>query len=399
MKLFLFLILALLNISCSQIITSVSAQTPVIYFSGEYSLDGKSMDIKFLYTKTYVKDTLIDNSDFKKFKWEKFKNFNDKHQVYYEYERLTTDEYILLDGKFKTVHKLKLKPEEQKGVLFGNDENIGYEYIDTRSYSPKPKFVPDEHSPIKYFSTADNNIFIYCENEDEKKVEISMNKGELKKALSENYFKTAAEILLRKDSVEADYDVQPGDEIQIIYATEQVSFKSEGTLGDKSSIKGEQKKLPSKKEITTIKCTDIKNEGKKKFITLDITKVSSKTNKNENSTSNVQIEENGDVLMENQVIGKKQKYKLDFKIDSFDISRIPEEYGQSNMTKNFITFTGITYDTLSGKPFPRIVYINSANYYQMYYLTYFPVPYIEYPGTQASITYVKLKGREYGKKE
>mgnify|MGYP007095760633 CR=1 FL=1 len=78
MKLFLFLILALLNISCSQIISSVSAQTPVIYFSGEYSRDGKSMDIKFLYTKTFVKDTLINNSDFKKFKWEKFKNHSPK---------------------------------------------------------------------------------------------------------------------------------------------------------------------------------------------------------------------------------------------------------------------------------------------------------------------------------
>lgn len=399
MKLFSFLIFVLLNIFCSQIISSVSAQTPVIYFSGEYKQDGQSKSIKLLYTKTFDKDTLIENSDFKKFRWEKFKNFNDRHEVYCEYQRLTSDEYILLDGKFKIIHKLKLKPEDQKGILFGKDEDIGYEYIDTRTYFPKPDFIPDAHSPMKFFSKQDKNIFLYCENEDEKKIEISMNKIELKKALSEAYFKTAAEILLRKDSVESDYNVQPGDELQLVYTIGQVSFTSEATIGDNSSIKGEQKILPPKKEITTIKCVGVKNEGKKKIISLDLTKFSTKTDKIETSTSSTEIDENGNILIENQLVGKKQMHKLDFKIDSLDISKISEEYRQDNMTNNYITFTGVTYDTLSGMKFPKIVYINSANYYQMYYLSYFPVPYIEYPGTKCRVSYVRLNGKEYGLKE
>ncbi len=398
MKLFLFLVLIVSNISCGQKITPPSSEIPVIFFSGQYETSGESKSVDFLYTKTFVKDTSVNGAEFKKFKWDKFRNYKDAHEVYYEFERITDDEYILLDEKLQNIHNLKLKPEQQKGILFGIEGNIGYEYIDTRTYSPKSNFAPDAHSPMRFFLTEDKNIFIYYET-DRKKIDVTMNKGDFKKSLTEGGFGLAAQILSRNDSLKTSFDIELGDELQLVYTTERVEFSFKGTIGKDNSQTGEQKKLPVSKEITSMKCTGVKKDGTKKIIFMDVIKFNSEKNKIENSPSQIEIEENGNVIMDGQIIAQEQTYKLDFKLDSIDVSQIPDDYKENVKSKYLFSFMGLTYDTLSGKLFPKALYINSVNYYQMYYLTYFPIPYAEYPGTTGRIAYVKLKGKEYGKKE
>jgi len=396
MKIFLFLILIVSNISCGQNKIGSLSQTPTIFFSGQYETNRQSNNVDFLYTKTFEKDTSINGAEFKKFKWDKFKNYKGVHEVYFEFERISNEEYILLTEKLQNIHNLKLKPEEQTGILFGKEGKIGYEYVDTRTYFPKSDFVPGSDSPMKFYLGEDKSVFIYYEP-DKERMDITVNNKEFKKSLTDGAFSIAAQILTRNDSMQTFYDIQPGDELQLVYTVGWTEFSSKGTLGkDSDTFTGEEKKLPSSEEITTMKCTDVKKAEGKRTITLDVSKFDSKKNKTENLSSIVGIEKNGNITIDNQVLGKEMTYNLDFKIDSADVSQIPDEYKDSGMSKYFLSFTGVTYDTLSGKPFPKALYINSVNYYQLYYLGYFPVPYAEYPGTTCKITYVKLKGKEYG---
>ncbi len=395
MKILLFLILTVSNISCGQNKIRSLSQTPTIFFSGQYETNRQSNNVDFLYTKTFEKDTSINGAEFKKFKWDKFKNYKGVHEVYFEFERISNEEYILLTEKLQSIHNLKLKPEEQTGTLFGKEAKIGYEYVDTRTYSPKSDFVPGSDSPMKLYLGEDKNVFIYYEP-DKERMDITVNNKEFKKSLTDGAFSIAAQILTKNDSIKTSFDIQKGDELQFVYTVERISFSSKSIDGKNEF--SEQKTLPSREEITTLKCIDVKKEKNKRTFSFDINKFDSDKNKSEKSSSKIEITENGDIIADNQIIGKEGTYKLDFKIDSIDVSLIPEEYKQNGMPGNFLSFTGVTYDTLSGKAFPKALYINSANYYQLYYPTFYPIALIEYSGTKASITYVKLNNKEHGSK-
>lgn len=377
----LFFVLVVANTSFGKICT-FGSDVPEIFISGKYD-ENKKVIMDYLYIKTFIKDTLINNIEFKKFQWDKFKNYREAHQIHYEFQRFTDEEFILLDGKLKIVHKLKPKPETQTGILYGTETEITY------------KSGKDALS--EKFSLADNEVFILLNIKD-KKFGGGMNGIEFKQILTGGAFEIAAKILTKKDSAETDYNIQPGDELQFVYIVERVGFSSEGTLGKDNSFKTEEKKLSSREEVITMKCTDVNNENGKKNLHFNIRKFSSEKNTTKESSSMIKIDEEGNVSMDDQVIAKEQTFKLDFKIETFDGSQLPEEYRTDAGSTSYFSFTGITNDTLSSKAFPKALYINSINYYTAYYLCYFPMFVAEYPGTKAEILYVKLNNKEYGNK-
>lgn len=92
--------------------------------------------------------------------------------------------------------------------------------------------------------------------------------------------------------------------------------------------------------------------------------------------------------------------KPDFKIDTFkfDESQVPQEQIEK-LKEPFVSFSGYIYYTIGDKEFPLVVkWESNSPYYNHYYLTDFPMGYIEFGNVKGEITYPKINGTEYGEK-
>jgi hypothetical protein len=69
----------------------------------------------------------------------------------------------------------------------------------------------------------------------------------------------------------------------------------------------------------------------------------------------------------------------------------------NNGSKEFF-LQGVTFDTIGGNIYPKIVQAKSDDPYRYYILPFFPMPFIEFGNVQGIITYTKIKGIENGTK-
>ena len=107
-----------------------------------------------LQVRTDLKDTLIENRNFLKFKTEDFTDYSDIEKTEIYYESFKDGNYRLLNRTLQTVHNIDYnKSEEQISTLFGEQVKTSLEYIDTRRSYPRDNLIATDKTPRKYFKT------------------------------------------------------------------------------------------------------------------------------------------------------------------------------------------------------------------------------------------------------
>ena len=98
----------------------------------------KKNEIIGLQVRTDLKDTLIENRDFIKFKTEDFTDYSDIEKTEIYYESFRDGNYRLLNRTFQTVHNINYnKTEEQIATLFGKQVKTSLEFIEKRKSYPR----------------------------------------------------------------------------------------------------------------------------------------------------------------------------------------------------------------------------------------------------------------------
>ena len=69
----------------------------------------------------------------------------------------------------------------------------------------------------------------------------------------------------------------------------------------------------------------------------------------------------------------------------------------NNGNKEFF-LQGVTFDTVGGNVYQKIVQAKSGDPYRYFILPFFPMSFIEFGNVQGIITYTKIKGIEKGTK-
>ncbi len=101
-----------------------------------------------LETKTILKDTVIDNKTFTKYKTESFTDNSQQKTINVFYEAFKDNFYYLLDSSLKTIHKINyLTNSPQTATVFGKTENVVIEFIDTRNSFPRDSLVATSKTP------------------------------------------------------------------------------------------------------------------------------------------------------------------------------------------------------------------------------------------------------------
>lgn len=359
----LFSQISLLDVTKSVIYVSYKQDTPT------------SAIYNYIFLKKVLYDTTINGKSFSKIEWAKFKNNELDKITFNEYERLVDNEYILLDSSFQTIHNVKLIADsENPGIIFGKKGQIKAEYIDSREYSPEEKLIPSIRTPLKFYMDDDceRNI-IYRKHLNT--IERTQDCNEGFKYLIDDIFTELSEGLNNTIPIESDFDLNAGDEIQLVYkkksyndSTFEAAFVNTQII---SIIYGGE---------------TIINNNKNLIITIDGINLSTGTD-NPPQTAYLPVNDSG-FYMEKYFIPTKD-FKPMLKIDSLVAD---------NETKAFISLSAYTYDTLNGKPFPYYTNYRSDSYLTSHIVTYFPMIYFSGNDTEGEITYAKLKGMEYGTK-
>jgi hypothetical protein len=113
-----------------------------------------------LQVRTDLKDTLIENRHFLKFKTEDFVDYSKIEKTETYFESFDNGNYRLLNRNLETVHNIDYnKTEEQIATLFGNQVNTSLEYIDTRRSYPRDSLIATDKTPRKYYTTDNSEIY------------------------------------------------------------------------------------------------------------------------------------------------------------------------------------------------------------------------------------------------
>ena len=113
-----------------------------------------------LQVRTDLKDTLIENRNFIKFKTEHFVDYSDIETTEIYFESFDNGNYKLLNSSFETVHDIGYnKTEEQIATIFGNQVKSSLEYIDTRRSYPRDSLIATDKTPRKYYTTGNSEIY------------------------------------------------------------------------------------------------------------------------------------------------------------------------------------------------------------------------------------------------
>ena len=105
-----------------------------------------------LETKTILKDTIIENTIFTKFKTENFTDYSQQKTIHFFYEAFKDNFYYLLDNTLKIIHEINyLTNLPQSGTIFGKTEIVEIEYIDTRNSFPREQLNCNKQNTKKVF--------------------------------------------------------------------------------------------------------------------------------------------------------------------------------------------------------------------------------------------------------
>ena len=323
-----------------------------------------------LQVRTDLKDTLIENRNFIKFKTEHFVDYSDIETTEIYFESFDNGNYKLLNRSFETVHDIGYnKTEEQIATIFGNQVKSSLEYIDTRRSYPRDSLIATDKTPRKYYTTGNSEIYAVI-IPDLKTVAVSSNGQFYTKQLFGDNYNDISEGIKNDFRTSNRFDIQPGDEIQLFYRRkwyndstglaeyEDKQFKTVRYIAD--TIVDGNKSL--KIEIEGYNYLSGLKDGPEEFL--------------------MQVSDSG-YYYGNQFIPFKE-YSTELKLI--------EKNGQ----KEFF-LQGVSKDTINGFTYEKIVQA-TPDPYRYFILPFFPMPFVEFGNVQVIITYSKIKGIEKGTK-
>jgi hypothetical protein len=355
------------SLSFGQITRSELANSK-IYIRATY-FDKKNEFIG-LQTRADLTDTTISNIRYKKIQTTDFTDYSGKRETNIYYEAFTDDSYYLLDKKLEFVHIINYKTDkEQTGTIFGKQQTLSLEFIDTRSSYPRDSLVPTEKTPRKYYQKDNSEIYTVI-IPDLKTVAVSSNGQSYTKQLFGDNYNDISEGIVNNFKTNNRFDIQPGDEIQLFYRRKWYN----DTTG---IVEYEDKQF---KNIKYVGNTII--DGKTSLrLQIDGYNYLSGS-KDDPEEFLMQVTDSG-YYYGNQFI--------EFKNYSTDL-KITEQNGQ----KSFF-LQGVSKDTINGFTYEKIVQA-TPDPYRYFILPFFPMPFVEFGSVQGIITYSKIKGIEKGTK-
>jgi len=339
-----------------------------IYVRATY-FDQKN-EIIGLQVRTDLKDTLIENRNFLKFKTEDFTDYSDIEKTEIYYESFRDGNYRLLNGTLQTVHNIDYnKTEEQIATLFGEQVKTSLEYIDTRRGYPRDSLIATEKTPRKYYRTDNSEIYAVI-IPDLTTLAVSSNGQFYTKQLFGDNYNDISEGIKNNFKSNNRFDIKPGDEIQLFYRRkwyndstgvaeyQDKQFKNFKYVGD-TIIEG---KKSLKMEIEGYNYLSGSKDGPEEFL--------------------MQVSDSG-YYYGNQFIPFKD-YSTELKLI--------EQNGQKGFS-----LQGVSKDTINGFTYEKIIQA-TPDPYRYFILPFFPMPFVEFGNVQGIITYSKIKGIEKGTK-
>ena len=337
-----------------------------IYVRATY-FDQKN-EIIGLQVRTDLKDTLIDNRHFLKFKTEDFVDYSNVEKTEIYFESFDGGNYKLLNKSLQIVHNIDFKEtEEQTATLFGEQVKTSLEYIDTRRSYPRDSLIANEKTPRKYYRTDNSEIYAVI-IPDLTTLAVSSNGQFYTKQLFGDNYNDISEGIKNNFKTNNRFDIQPGDEIQLFYRRkwyndstgiaeyQDKQFKNVKYIGD--TIIDGNKSLRMK--IEGYNYLSGSKDGPEDFL--------------------IQVSDSG-YYSSNQFIPFKD-YSTELKLI--------EQNGQKGFS-----LQGVSKDTINGFTYDKIVQA-TPDPYRYFILPFFPMPFIEFGNVQGIITYSKIKGIEKG---
>ena len=365
----LFLIsLLLTNYSFGQS-TRLELADSKIYVCATY-FDQKNKYIE-LETKTILKDTVIDNTTFTKYRNENFTDNSKQKRIQVFYEAFKDNFYSLLDKDLKTIHKINYRTNSpQTGTIFGNTENIVIEFIDTRNSFPKDSLIATSKTPRKYFLKSNSEIYLVI-IPDLKTLAVSSNGNFYTKQLFGDNYNNISNGFKNNAKTTNKFDIKVGDEIQLFYRRKWYNDTTGLTEYEDKQFKN----------IKYIGDTIINNS---KALVMTI---------NGYSYLNGSTDDDEQFIVSLTDSGYYSGYQfIPFKDYSTELRLVDFE------NKKEFFLQGIDNDTIGTNIYQKIVQAKSNDPYRYYILPFFPMPYIEFGNVQGIITYSKIKGVEKGEK-
>jgi hypothetical protein len=323
-----------------------------------------------LQTRTDLTDTIIGNIKYKKIRTADFTDYSEKRETNIYYEAFVSDFYYLLDKKLEVVHKINYQTDkEQIGTVFGKQLKVSLEFIDTRNSYPRDSLIPTNKTPRKYYQKDNSEIYLVI-IPDLKSLVVSSNGQFYTKQLMGDNYNDITKGFQNDYQVSTKFDIQKGDEIQLHYRRkwyndttnlaeyEDKQFKNIRYLGD--TILNNSKAL--KLKIEGYNYLSGSKDNPQEFL--------------------VTVTDSG--------------YHTGYQFIPFKTHKTELKIIDNNGSKEFF-LQGVTYDTVGGNTYPKIVQVINDPY-RYYILPFFPMPFVEFGNVQGIITYTKIKGIEKGTK-
>ena len=369
MKLTLFFIsLLLTNYSFGQSSRLELANSKIYVCATYFEQNNKYIGLE---TKTILKDTIIDNITFIKYRTENFTDNSQQKTIQVFYEAFKDGFYNLLDKNLKTIHKINyLTNSPQTGTIFGNTENVVIEFIDTQNSFPRDSLIATNKTPRKYFVKSNSEIYLII-IPDLKTLAVSSNGNFYTKQLFGDNYNNISNGFKSNTKTSNRFNIQIGDEIQLFYRRK--------WYNDTTGItEYEDKQF---KNVKYIGDTIISNS---KALVMTI---------NGYSYLNGSTDDDEQIIVTLTDSGYYSGYQfIPFKDYKTELRLIDFE------NKKEFFLQGIDSDTIGTNIYQKIVQAKSSDPYRYYILPFFPMPYIEFGNVQGIITYSKIKGVEKGKK-
>ena len=331
------------------------------YFDNKNELIG-------LQVRTDLKDTLIENRHFLKFKTEDFVDYKNIEKTEIYYESFNNGNYKLLNRNLETFHNINYNgTKEQTATLFGNQVKTSLEYIDTRRSYPRDSLIATDKTPKKYYNTDNKEIYAVI-IPDLKTLAVSSNGQFYTKLLFGDNYNDISEGIKNDFKTSNRFDIRHGDEIQLLYRRkwyndstglaeyQDKQFKNVRYIGD--TIVDGNKSL--KMEVDGYNYLRGSNSGPEEFL--------------------IQVSDSG-YYYGHQFIPFKE-YSTELKLI--------EQNGQ----RGFF-LQGVSNDTINGFTYQQIIQA-TPDPYRYFTLPFFPMKFVEFGNVQGVITYSKIKGIEKG---
>jgi hypothetical protein len=323
-----------------------------------------------LETRKELADTLIDKVKFKKIQISNFTDYYKQQELKTVYESFNNNTYCLLDNDKKTIHKFNYsKNTEQAGTLFGKENQITLEFLDTRNSFPRDSLIPSNKTPKKYFSKDNSEIYVVIIPDLQTNAVSSNGQFYTKQLFGDNY-NDISNGFINDFKASTKYNLKIGDEIQLFYRRKWYNDTSNTAEYEDKQFKNFKYKGD----------TLIKKEKAHKIVVEGYNYLSGSYDSPE----------------EIYVIVKDSGYSVGYQFVPFKEFKTELKLVTIQNGKD-IFLQGVTIDTIEGNTYHKIVQA-SSDPYRYFILPFFPMPFIEFGNVQGILTYSKINGVEKGKK-